>query len=64
MITSIHPSKDLLAELIGYSRLPDDQLRKVQQLRDLLDKILMLDPAKRTPLNLALGHPFITDKSL
>ncbi|CAH1780416.1 unnamed protein product [Owenia fusiformis] len=62
LMTNIAPTKDLLADLIGNQRLPDDQLRKVQQLRDLLDKILMLDPAKRMSINDALKHPFIQEK--
>ena len=58
----INPSKDILAEMIGSQRLPDDQLRKVTQLRDLLDKMLMLDPNKRISVNEALRHPFIQDR--
>ncbi|KAG1652177.1 Serine/threonine-protein kinase PRP4 [Nymphon striatum] len=46
-MTSVNPSKDLSTDLIGYQRLPEDQLKKVGQLKDLLDKILMLDPSKR-----------------
>ena len=32
---------------------------KVLQLRDFLDKICVLDPAKRITLNQCLTHPFI-----
>ena len=54
-------AKDLLAELIGYQRLPEDQMKKVKQLKDLLENILMLDPSKRISINQALTHPFIKD---
>lgn len=62
VLSMINPSKDLLAELIGYQRLPDDQLRKVTQLKDLLEKVLMMDPSKRITINQALTHPFIQEK--
>ncbi len=61
-MTTIHPSKDLLAEMIGYQRLPEDQMRKVTQLKDLLEKMLMLDPSKRISINAALTHPFIQER--
>jgi serine/threonine-protein kinase PRP4 len=48
--------------LIANQNLPEDQMRKVVQLKDLLDKIFSLDPAKRISLNHALAHPFIQDK--
>ncbi|KAG8133278.1 hypothetical protein E2320_011084, partial [Naja naja] len=47
VMSTINPTKDLLADLIGCQRLPEDQRKKVHQLKDLLDQILMLDPAKR-----------------
>ncbi|KAH3769421.1 hypothetical protein DPMN_170689, partial [Dreissena polymorpha] len=62
VMSTISPSRDLLAELIGYQRLPEDQLRKVKHLKDLLENILMLDPAKRISIKAALSHPFITEK--
>ena len=58
----INPSKDILADLIANQRLPEDQLRKVTQLRDLLEKMLMLDPNKRLSVNEALRRPFIQDR--
>lgn len=54
--------RDLQSELIAQQNLPEDQVRKVTQLRDLLDKIFALDPAKRISLNHALAHPFIQEK--
>lgn len=62
VLSTISPSRDLLAELIGFQRLPEDQMRKVKQLKDLLEGILMLDPAKRISINAALAHPFIQEK--
>ncbi|XP_015910892.2 serine/threonine-protein kinase PRP4 homolog [Parasteatoda tepidariorum] len=62
VLTNINPSRDLQAELVGSQRLPDDQYRKVCQLKDILEKILMLDPAKRISINQALTHPFIQEK--
>ena len=62
MLTTISKIKDLLADMIGYQRLPEDQLRKVTQLKDLMEKALMLDSSKRLSLNDVLRHPFIQDK--
>lgn len=62
VMSTINPTKDLLADLIGCQRLPEDQRKKVHQLKDLLDQILMLDPAKRISINQALQHPFIQEK--
>lgn len=61
-MSTINPVRDLQAELIGGQHLPDDQYRKVIQLRDMLDKFFMLDPTKRLTVNQALTHPFITEK--
>lgn len=47
--------------LRGTQRLSDKQTRKVNQLRDLLDKCLLLDPSKRVGISDALSHPFITE---
>ncbi|KAL2097237.1 hypothetical protein ACEWY4_006444 [Coilia grayii] len=62
IISTIHSQKDLLPDMIGHQRLPEDQRKKVIQLKDLLDQILMLDPAKRITINQALQHPFIQEK--
>ncbi|XP_066919498.1 serine/threonine-protein kinase PRP4 homolog [Clytia hemisphaerica] len=56
------PSKDLLEMLIGRHNLTDEAKKKVIQLRDLIDKMLTLDPAKRISVSQALQHPFITEK--
>uniref|UniRef100_A0A3B3U0E8 Serine/threonine-protein kinase PRP4 homolog n=1 Tax=Poecilia latipinna TaxID=48699 RepID=A0A3B3U0E8_9TELE len=62
VMSTMNPTKDLLAELIGGQRLPEDQRKKVMQLKDLLESTLMLDPAKRISINQALQHPFIQEK--
>uniref|UniRef100_A0A3Q3LPL9 Serine/threonine-protein kinase PRP4 homolog n=1 Tax=Mastacembelus armatus TaxID=205130 RepID=A0A3Q3LPL9_9TELE len=62
VMSTINPTKDLLADMIGGQRLPEDQRKKVMQLKDLLDGTLMLDPAKRISINQALQHPFIQEK--
>uniref|UniRef100_A0A1Q3EZP5 Serine/threonine-protein kinase PRP4 homolog n=1 Tax=Culex tarsalis TaxID=7177 RepID=A0A1Q3EZP5_CULTA len=62
VVSVIKPTRDLQQELIAGQNLPDDQNRKVSQCKDLLDKMLALDPAKRISLNHALAHPFIQDK--
>ena len=57
---TITPSRDLLQSIIGEQKLNDVHPCKVQQLKDFLEKCLMLDPAK---LNQALiTHRFITEK--
>lgn len=62
VMSNINPTKDLLALLIGYQRLPEDQLKKVTQLKDLLDKMLVVDPSKRISLSHCIAHPFIQEK--
>nr|XP_022907633.1 serine/threonine-protein kinase prp4 [Onthophagus taurus] len=62
VMTMVKPTRDLQSELVAGQALPQDQLRKVTQLKDLLDKALAVDPAKRISLNNALTHPFIQDK--
>ena len=61
-MSSIPPSRELLAALIGSQNLDDAHMRKVHQLKDFLEKCLMLDPSKRITINQALVHPFITEK--
>ncbi|CAL8072107.1 unnamed protein product [Orchesella dallaii] len=59
---TINPTKDLLRDLVNNQDLPPDQLRKVTHLKDLLDRILMLDNTKRISIKDALSHPFISEK--
>ena len=60
-MSTLPATRDLAAEL-GGSSLPAEQARKVSQLKDLLEKTLMLDAAKRITVNHALQHPFIQEK--
>ncbi|MCJ8731821.1 hypothetical protein PDJAM_G00204000 [Pangasius djambal] len=62
VMSSINPTKDLLNDMVGRQRLPEDQRKKVVQLKDLLDQILVLDPAKRISINQALQHPYIQER--
>ncbi|XP_013774997.1 serine/threonine-protein kinase PRP4 homolog [Limulus polyphemus] len=62
VMTNINSTRDLQTELVGAQQLPTDQFRKVTQLKDLLEKILMLDPGKRLSINQALTHPFIQER--
>ena len=62
VLTSINATRDMLADMTPYGRVLEDQLRKVTQLKDLLEKLLALDPSKRIHNHQALIHPFITEK--
>lgn len=62
VMSSINPTKDILNDMVGRQRLPEDQRKKVAQLKDLLDQILVLDPAKRISINQALQHPYIQER--
>ena len=62
VMSAVNANKDLLADMIGHQRQTEAQMRKITQLKDFLDKILALDPAKRMSINHALAHPFIQEK--
>eukprot|EP00800_Vazella_pourtalesii_P007052 TRINITY_DN192_c0_g1_i1.p1 TRINITY_DN192_c0_g1~~TRINITY_DN192_c0_g1_i1.p1 ORF type:complete len:769 (-),score=118.57 TRINITY_DN192_c0_g1_i1:45-2351(-) len=62
ILNFMNPKKDLLACLIGNQKLSDGEMRKVQQLKDFVEKCLILDPAKRMSINHAITHPFIAEK--
>lgn len=62
VLSTTNPSRDLMAELTGVQRLDHEQMKKCLQLKDLLDKALMLDSSKRISLSDALKHPFIVEK--
>lgn len=56
-------TRDLQAELVAGQTLNETMSRKVLHLKDLLDKIFVLDPAKRFSPSQAILHPFLTDKA-
>ncbi|XP_032458183.1 serine/threonine-protein kinase PRP4 homolog isoform X1 [Nasonia vitripennis] len=60
-MSTLPATRDLGAELGGHG-LPAEQARKVAQLKDLLERTLMLDAGKRITVNHALAHPFIQEK--
>ncbi|KER21443.1 hypothetical protein T265_15093 [Opisthorchis viverrini] len=62
VIRNLQPTRDLMTELSADTKMSEPILRKVTQFKDLLEKMLVLDPARRLPLNEALQHPFITER--
>lgn len=58
MVDVTAPSTDLGAALLA-KRAADDDKRAVLALRDLLEAMLALDPAKRISVKDAMNHPFI-----
>ena len=62
MMSSINATKELTESMIDSHKVDGDLKRKVVQFKDLLDKLLMLDPSKRLAVNQALTHPFITER--
>ena len=62
VMSSINATKELTESMIDSHKVDDDLKRKVVQFKDLLDKLLMLDPSKRLAVNQALTHPFITER--
>eukprot|EP01135_Chromosphaera_perkinsii_P002421 Nk52_evm27s223 gene=Nk52_evmTU27s223 len=58
------PSKDLLNLLTAGATLDYTEMEQIRSLRDLLDKCLTLDPAKRISPDDALKHPFIASLSI
>lgn len=59
----INITRDLQAELVAGQTLNETMSRKVLHLKDLLDKIFVLDSAKRFTPSQAILHPFLTDKT-
>lgn len=61
-MATINPTRNLQHEMLGDGNLPEDHARKVSQLKDLLERCLMLDPVKRATIDNCLMHPFIREK--
>ncbi|XP_064081769.1 serine/threonine-protein kinase PRP4 homolog [Macrobrachium nipponense] len=61
-MATINPTRNLQLELLGEGNLPEDHARKVTQLKDLMERCLMLDPAKRATIDNCLMHQFIREK--
>lgn len=62
VMATINPTRNLQHEMLGDGNLPEDHARKVSQLKDLLERCLMLDPVKRATIDNCLMHPFIREK--
>ncbi|XP_072930851.1 serine/threonine-protein kinase PRP4 homolog isoform X2 [Epargyreus clarus] len=63
VMSSIKVTRELYHELAPTShRMPSQEAKKMTQLRDLLERMLMLDPSKRASVNHCLTHPFIQEK--
>ncbi len=62
ILANIPVTRDIQSELVANQRLPEDQMKKVLQLKDLLDKILVIDTSKRITVKQALIHPFVDEK--
>lgn len=63
ILANIAATRDVQSELIANQRLPEEQLKKVLQLKDLLDKVLGIDASKRISIKQAMLHPFVDDKN-
>jgi len=63
VMSNISPKHDLKKEIcMGIGKYNEFQARKTEQLADLLDKCLHLDPQKRLTVSQAMNHDFITEK--
>lgn len=57
----LQATRDLKAELLNGASAKD--IPKLLELHDLLQQMLVLDPAKRIKVDQALKHPFVTHSS-
>jgi serine/threonine-protein kinase PRP4 len=63
VLYNIPITRDIQNELMPPNqRLPDDQKKKVKELKDLLEKIIVIDPTKRIGIRQAIVHPFVDEK--
>ncbi|KAL4717502.1 hypothetical protein ACJJTC_000651 [Scirpophaga incertulas] len=63
IMSTVKATRDLQTELAPpHHRLPPAEAKKINQLKDLLERMLMLDSSKRASVNHCLAHPFIQDK--
>ncbi len=61
MVKNIQVTRDLLANLTNDAQASPAIYRKLTQFRDLLEKMLAMDPSRRISVSDALQHPFITE---
>lgn len=62
VLANIPVTRTLHADITTNHRMPEDQAKKIEQLRDLLDKMLTIDTTKRITIRQVLTHPFVEDK--
>ncbi|KDO27202.1 CMGC/DYRK/PRP4 protein kinase [Saprolegnia parasitica CBS 223.65] len=58
VMNNMNATKDLGTSLAA-ARAPSDDKKQLLDLKDLLDKVFILDPAKRITVKEALKHPFL-----
>lgn len=64
LMSMIKPSRDIMRELAPpHQAVLALDAKKIGQFKDLLERMLMLDPAKRASVNHCLAHPFIQDRT-
>lgn len=56
------PTMDLMSMLLGDHKVAADDRRMLVHFKDLLEKMLVVDPEKRISIKEALRHPFIREK--
>lgn len=62
-VPNVNITRDLNEELKNsYQNLTNNEESKLTQLKDLLDKMLVLDPGQRLSITDCLKHPFIQDE--
>lgn len=61
-MSTINVTNEITESLLDTHKVEENLKRKVTQFKDLIDKLLILDPSKRLAINQALTHPFITER--